>query len=184
MMVKGCRTLLLVAIWCMAVLATRAQDTLTVAHDTLTVTHDTLIVAPDFQMETRDGRTLRLQELAAGRADARASATAAQTLLMFFDPDCSDCRQELFQMRHSSMLRRAVGEGRLRVVCVNIGTDEALWRATYGELPREWTVAMARSDVHAYYDLSVTPVLLLMDRQCRISRQSYQFRELLVDLLP
>jgi len=167
---KGCRTLLLWAAWCLALTAARAQDS--------------LVVAPDFQVETRDGRTLRLQELAAGRADAQASATAGQTLLMFYDPDCTDCRQELFQMRHSSMLRRAVGEGRLRVVCVNIGADEALWRATYGELPREWIVAMARSDVHAYYDLSVTPVLLLMDGQCRISRQSYQFRELLVDLLP
>lgn len=125
-------------------------------------------VAQDFTMATRDGRTLRLSELAADR----------WTLLMFYDPDCSDCRQELFAMRHASALRRAVSEERLRVVCVYAEQDETLWRDSCAELPEAWTVAIARSDVHTSYDLSAMPLLLLLDRQRHVIGQAYELRDL------
>ena len=129
------------------------------------------VVAQDFTLETREGRTLRLSELAADR----------WTLLMFYDPDCSDCRQELFAMRHSSWLRQAVGEGRLQVVCVYAEADEELWRATASELPETWTVAIARTDVHRDYDLSAMPLLLLLDGERHIVRQAYELRDILAD---
>ena len=106
------------------------------------------------------------------------AAPAGHLLLMFFDPDCSDCRQELFLMRHSSMLRRAVGEGRLRVVCVYAEQNEALWCEVSGQLPDTWTVARARTDVHALYDLTAMPLLLLLDNCRRIVRHGYELRDL------
>jgi hypothetical protein len=142
-------------------------------------------------METREGQTVRLSALTTpGRtptaggsaaADGKAGAAGALTLLMFYDPDCTDCRQELFLMRHSSSLRRAVSEGRLRVVLVYAEQDETLWRATSGELPAAWTVAWARTDVHALYDLSAMPLLLLLDSGRRVVRQGYEYRDLSID---
>lgn len=127
-------------------------------------------VAADFSMETTDRQVLRLSQL----------PTARQTLLMFYDPDCTDCRQELFAMRHSSSLRRAVQQGRVQVVCVYAEQDEALWRETAAALPRAWTIAKAccAEEVHHHYDLSAMPLLLLLDGNRRILQQAYEFSEL------
>lgn len=155
------RTLLMLMVWGLTVLTAQAQDS--------------VAVAADFTMETRQGDTVLLSELMAGGQ----TVAADHTLLMFYDPDCSDCRQELFAMRHSSALRQAVSEGRLRVVCVYAEQDEALWRDTCGELPEAWTVAVARSDVHASYDLSAMPLLLLLDKQRHVIQQGYEIQVLL-----
>ena len=127
-------------------------------------------VAADFTMLTRDGDTLRLSQLPADRL----------TLLMFYDPDCADCRQELFAMRHSSQLRRAVKSGKARVLCVYAEEDEALWRATSDEFPATWMVAKAVTDVKALglYDLSGMPSLYLLDKSKVILQQDYEFSEL------
>jgi len=126
--------------------------------------------AQDFRMETRDGRQMRLAELPADRP----------TLLVFYDPDCGDCRQELFAMRHSSLLRQALSEGRLQVLAVYAEADEQLWRATSAELPETWTVAIARTDIHsmACYDLSAMPVMYLLDGQKKIIQEDTDLYQL------
>lgn len=65
-----------------------------------------MAVAQYFRCETRDGKMMRLSELPQDRL----------TLLVFYDPDCTDCRQELFGMKHSGVLRQTVREGRVQVL--------------------------------------------------------------------
>jgi hypothetical protein len=131
-------------------------------------------VAHDFAFETRDGQQGSLS------AFVTDSTATCHTLLMFYDPDCTDCRQELFAMRHSSSLRRAVRQGRMQVLCVYAGDDEALWRETAGELPAAWTVAKASDadEIHTHYDLSAMPLLLLLDGRSQILQQGNEFVEL------
>ena len=133
-------------------------------------------VAHDFTLETREGRTVRLSELPADR----------QTLLMFYDPDCSDCRQEQFAMRHSSLLQRAVSEGRVQVLCVYAEENDSLWRATMDEFPAAWMVAKARTDIKSegFYDLSGMPALYLLDKSKAILQHCYEFSELRERLNP
>ena len=51
----------------------------------------------DLLYERTDGRTMTLDSL----PDSR------MTLLLFYDPECGDCQQELFVMRHSSQSARS-----------------------------------------------------------------------------
>ena len=156
-------------------LAINAQvQTDTLADDAVLEVCDSVAVqAYDFAFETRDGRQLRLSELPAGSPDRL-------TLLMFYDPDCTDCRQELFAMRHSSQLRQAVRQGRVQVLCVYAEHDEALWRETAGELPKAWMVARATDvdEVHRHYDLSAMPLLLLLNTERYVLQQTYEFIEM------
>lgn len=130
--------------------------------------------AQDFRCETREGRVMRLSELPQDRL----------TLLVFYDPDCTDCRQELFGMKHSGMLRQAVREGRVQVMAVYAEADEALWRETCQELPDTWTVAIARDDIHAMkcYDLSGMPAIYILNRYKEVvlaDADLYQLADLL-----
>ena len=127
-------------------------------------------VAADFTMLTRGGDTLRLSQLPTDRL----------TLLIFYDPDCADCRQELFAMRHSSQLRRAVRAGRVQVLCVYAEQNDTLWRASFDEFPTAWMVAKAVTDVKGLglYDLSGMPSLYLLDKSKAIIQQDYEFSEL------
>lgn len=127
--------------------------------------------AQDFTCETVDGRRMKLSELPAGR----------ETLLLFYDPDCSDCRQELFAMRHSTALRRAVNDGRLQVLAVCVGDDERLWRQSCEELPPAWTLAIAREDLsqHPCYDTSSLPMLYLLDNKKQVLRSGGLLSEIL-----
>lgn len=124
-------------------------------------------VAGDFTCETVDGRQLTLKSMPSDRL----------TLLVFYDPDCGDCRQELFALRHSSLLRQAVGEGRIQVLAVYAEADEQLWRQTATELPATWTVAIARTDIkgEGFYDLSSMPAIFLLDNDKKMMQKELDY---------
>lgn len=128
------------------------------------------VTAQDFTIEALDGRLLRVDSVVAERS----------TLLLFFDPDCTECRQELFAMRCSSLLRQHVADSTLQVVCVYVGTNDSLWRETARQQPNTWTMAICRkeTDVPSLYDLSSLPVLYLMDTQKHIVQQAYELRDI------
>ena len=85
----------------------------------------------DLLYERTDGRTMTLDSL----PDSR------MTLLLFYDPECSDCQQELFVMRHSSQLRQAIAEARMQVLAVCTEPNDSLWRHTVSEMPLRPLVA-------------------------------------------
>ena len=49
------------------------------------------------------------------------------TLLVFYDLDCAECRQELFALRHASVVEARIKEELLQVLAIYTGEDEALW---------------------------------------------------------
>ena len=132
------------------------------------------MAAQDFLCQTREGRQLHFAELPKDR----------MTLLMFYDPDCSDCRQELFEMRHSSLLRQTIAKGEVQVLCVYAEENEALWRETAGELPDTWTVAIARTDIKSLqqYDLSAMPVFYLYDTSGKVVATDNYFQTISLKL--
>ena len=128
----------------------------------------------DLLYERTDGRSLTIDSL----PDSR------MTLLLFYDPECSDCQQELFVMRHSSQLRQAIAEVRLQVLAVCTEPNDSLWRHTVSEMPSTWVPVMLRSDnwFDSPYDLSSLPAMYLLGRNREILLKEtdlYQVLELL-----
>ena len=121
---------------------------------------DSIPVAENLTAVTAEGRVV---ELAAMPKDKL-------TLMVLYDPDCKDCRQMLFALRHSSVISQRVGEGLLQVLTVDVDANEALWRESWGELPDTWTNTLLRSDLSQsrLYDTSAVPMLYLLDADQRI----------------
>ena len=114
----------------------------------------------DLLYERTDGRTMTLDSL----PDSR------MTLLLFYDPECGDCQQELFVMRHSSQLRQAIAEVRLQVLAVCTEPNDSLWRHTVSEMPPTWVPVMLRSDnwFASPYDLTSLPAMYLLGKDRKI----------------
>lgn len=113
-----------------------------------------------------------------GQAGATTSCRLSQLLrgrpmaVLFYDPDCRECQMALFRLRHSSLLRRQVDDGRLDVltVCVGEADDaEALCRHATADLPASWRHAyVGMALVDSLYDLSTLPLLFLLDTDGRV----------------
>lgn len=116
--------------------------------------------AQDFTFLTADSAAKRVAELPDDRL----------TVLVFFDPDCTTCRQELFQMRHSVVLQQAVEQGRAQVLTVcTEGTREA-WLKMCEEMPAWWTKGISTEEPYqvSAYDLSSLPAIYLLDNDKQV----------------
>lgn len=89
------------------------------------------------------------------------------TLLVFYDPDCAECRQELFALRHASVVEARIKEELLQVLAIYMGEDEALWRSHRESLPKSWQVVMADGGIDGY-DLSAMPAIYLLDADRKV----------------
>ena len=114
----------------------------------------------DFTFATTDGVATRLTELPADRL----------TVMVFFDPECTTCRQELFQMRHSSVLKQAVEKGRIQVLTVCIEEDRKAWLKMCEEMPSWWIKAESTAEPFkvSTYDLTSLPATYLLDNDKQV----------------
>ena len=119
-----------------------------------------MVGAQDFTFITTNGVAKRVAELPDDRL----------TVLVFFDPDCTTCRQELFQMRHSAVLQQAVEQGRVQVLTVCTEEDQEAWLKMCEEMPAWWTKGISTEEplkVSAY-DLSSLPAIYLLDNDKQV----------------
>lgn len=111
--------------------------------------------APDFAFVASDGRR---HTLAPG-------ASQTPVLLMFYEPDCAHCREAFGYLAASASLRAAVDAGRLRVVAVYPGDNDAEWREHAATLPASWTVGRDEDgiiDRDGLYVIKATPSFYLI----------------------
>lgn len=117
-------------------------------------------VAADFAYTDLRGRHHRLHE-----------RPVAQ-LLLFYDPDCEHCAEEMSLLAASEELARAVAAGRLAVRAIYPGADVERWRQHAAGLPEAWTVGMNASDpvgAQGVYDIRTTPSIYLLDDGGRVA---------------
>ena len=138
------------------------------------VLSDSIRTAEDFAVVTAEGQEMRLSDLPKGRL----------TVLVFFDPDCSACRQALFGLRHSSLVNQLIEEQVLQVMTVHVGYEERLWREMLADIPETWVRTTAKTEMRdsKCYDLSSLPALYLLDADRKIMMRGY-YAEQLTDVL-
>ena len=130
------------------------------------VMSDSVKVAEDFSVVTVGGQEMKLSDLPKGRL----------TILVFFDPDCKVCRQTLFGLKHSSLVKQLISEEVLQVMTVHVGYEERLWREMLGDMSEAWVKTTQKTDMRdsKCYDLSDLPALYLLDADRKIMvRASY-----------
>lgn len=102
------------------------------------------------------------------------------TLLVYVDPDCSDCRQLLFRLRHSSLLHDLEDEGSVTTIVVSIDTLCERWGEVRAELPRRWLVASDENGLAgmAAYGLADMPAMFLLDEKRHVVLSNPSFQQL------
>ena len=155
------RILISILMW-LWVLSMSAQSHV-VSNDTV-VSADSVVVAENFRSMTAEGRVVELDSLPTGRL----------TILVFFDPDCSNCRQALFGLKHSSLVNQLIEEQVLQVMTVHVGYEERLWRDMLGDMPETWVKTTTTVEMldGKCYDLSSMPALYLLDADRKIMMRS------------
>ena len=116
--------------------------------------------AQDFCYVTADGRHRQLSQ----------TATDRLTLLLFYDPDCDNCRNMIARLRTDDVVNKAIAKGQLTVLAIYTEEDYDRWSATLKDMPASWTVATDHAVVttNELYDLTVMPALYLLDTQKRV----------------
>ncbi|MDE6513717.1 MAG: hypothetical protein K2L05_05995 [Muribaculaceae bacterium] len=109
-------------------------------------------IAADFRFATPEASENRLLDFAPGEP----------LLMLFYNPDCSHCRQVIGQLRQMENLPR--------VLAVCIETPAKRWEATRAELPESWVPAFDRSGVleNDIYIIRSMPSIYLLDADRRI----------------
>ena len=102
-------------------------------------------IAADFEFDTRDGRHTSLHK-----------EIKSRTLLIFYDPDCSHCRQVLARLMAEPI--------DADVIAVYSGDDRSLWEMTADQLPDGWTVGYEDGTLQedGVYVLRTLPTLYLI----------------------
>lgn len=102
----------------------------------------------DFRMLAKDGKATSLM----------AEVARDTTLVMFYDPDCAQCREFTPELEKSETARR------FRMLAVDVAADRKLWEATRSKFPPEWEVAFAIDPVEddEIYVIPALPTLYLI----------------------
>lgn len=116
-------------------------------------------IANDFRYIDRDGRegTLHAQK-------------AAQTLLVFYDPECPHCPEILKRIATDPKVNRGIHAGALKVIAVYAEGKRDVWEKSKNDLPASWTVAYDLTGIldSELYDIPAMPTVYLLDSDCRV----------------
>lgn len=117
-------------------------------------------MAADFAFELRGGGRSALKAL-----------RGTPVLLMFYEPDCSQCHEAEAALRGVPELGRAIAAGELQMLAVYVGDDRKLWQEHAATLPQEWLVGIDADrtvDRRELYNIGLTPSLYLIDADGRV----------------
>lgn len=112
-------------------------------------------MATDFDFDLRQGGSSTLHTVC---------TKADMTLLIFYDPDCSHCKEIMAEISNAP-LRPGVN-----VLAIDFVGDRDLWSKTAPDMPASWTVGFATSPIEDddLYSLPATPTLYLIDSENRV----------------
>ena len=111
--------------------------------------------AENFVYTTETGSSGRLHNI-----------SAPKVLLMFYNPECKECKQTTDQIKQSSVITEAVSSGKLKILTVYPDEKMEVWQSHLKNFPSSWingydkSLAIRNNQV---YDLKAIPTLYLLD---------------------
>ena len=116
--------------------------------------------AEDIVFTTASGSTGRLYNI-----------SAPYLLLMFFNPDCAECKKTTDELKKSAIITAAVASGMLKILAVYPDENIEIWREHLQEIPPSWINGYDETQViktHEVYDLKAIPTLYLLDENKKV----------------
>lgn len=105
------------------------------------------------------------------KAQRMSSVKADYTLLFFYNPDCSNCREYEGILAGIPAFVELQEKGALRVLAVYPDEDRDEWLLKSPHMPKGWIVGWNRQgDIRGkmLYDIRATPTLYLLDKQKKV----------------
>jgi thiol-disulfide isomerase/thioredoxin len=97
--------------------------------------------------------------------------SARYLLLMFYNPDCTECRHTMEMLNNSTALTAAVSSGKMKVLAVYPDENPEAWRKHLRDVPAAWingydkSMAVKNKEI---YDLKAIPTLYLLDKDKKV----------------
>lgn len=88
-------------------------------------------------------------------------------VLMFYDPDCDDCRMLSVMQSTDVNLRKLHEKGYLQMVMIYPGEPSQLWKDKAADMPQEWIIG-ANPDVDRMFNLENLPVFYYLSPKYKI----------------
>lgn len=106
-----------------------------------------------------------------GKAGRMSGIKADYTMLFFYDPDCSNCREYEHILSEMPAFLEMQEKGTLRVLAVYPDEDENEWLLKSSQMPHGWIVGWNKQgDIRSkiLYEIRATPTLFLLDKQKKV----------------
>lgn len=103
------------------------------------------------------------------------------TLLFFYEPDCSGCKEYVEWLRQEDSFNSLVNQGTLKVLTLYVEDDLESWRKNAINLPSSWIKAYDEKGVilqNDLYHLEASPTLYLLDTQKKVILKDAALNEL------
>ena len=97
--------------------------------------------------------------------------SARNILLMFYNPDCKECKEVMELLINSPSISAAVSSGRLKILAVYPDEDIEVWKRYQKNIPPTWingcdkALAVRNKEI---YDLRAIPTLYLLDKDKKV----------------
>lgn len=111
--------------------------------------------APDIDLTLRNGEYTTLLTIGAGK----------EILLLFHNPECDECKQEIARIESDSSLMAKAEKGELILIAVYAESDSSLWQNTTHRLSTPWIDAIATDPdkTEDHYSIPAMPTLYRVD---------------------
>lgn len=95
-------------------------------------------VATNFTFTTLNNKTHSMSDILSPQSDL---------ILMFFDPNCDVCEEEITQMVNSEYLKNRIENGELKILAVYSGDNFSAWQRKAETMPGSWIVGISESEI-------------------------------------
>lgn len=115
---------------------------------------------PDFKFISRDG----------GKNSINKIHVNNRLLLIFYDPDCENCKKTMNKLAEDDNLNLMIQNGDMTVVAIYSGEDRELWEKSNHELPLTWIVGYEPGEIEEkdLFFFRSYPSIYLLDKNKRV----------------
>ncbi len=110
-------------------------------------------------------------ELANGKKQKLSQTKAKYTFLIFYDPECSHCKETIHQLRDTPELVQLFEQRQVQVLAIDPWGDRNKWKNYMPEISEKWINGFdSESKILSFnlYDLKASPTIYLLDENKKV----------------